>query len=156
MVFFCDSFAWFFGVLFGKNNKGLIKASPNKSIAGFCGGIFGSVLSGVMCWYLWNDLFTGTSEKTVNIWVLAGLGFVMSFCSILGDLVESVFKRSADCKDSGSIIPGRGGVLDSIDSIVFTAPVFFMYHAPASSSSRSQATRRSSIRRTKLFVTSPS
>ena len=125
MVFFCDSFAWFFGVLFGKNNKGLIKASPNKSIAGFCGGIFGSVLSGVMCWYLWNDLFTGTSEKTVSIWVLAGLGFVMSFCSILGDLVESVFKRSADCKDSGSIIPGRGGVLDSIDSIVFTAPVFY-------------------------------
>ncbi len=120
MVFFCDSLAWFFGVLFGKNNKGFIKASPNKSIAGFCGGIFGSMLSGALCWYLWHEeIFTG------SIYKLIGLGAVMAVSSIIGDLVESVFKRSADCKDSGNIVPGRGGILDSVDSIVFSAPVFY-------------------------------
>ncbi|WP_296668289.1 MULTISPECIES: phosphatidate cytidylyltransferase [unclassified Treponema] len=119
MVFFCDSLAWFFGVLFGKNNKGFIKASPNKSIAGFCGGIFGSILSGILSWFLWKNIFTGSAAKLVL------LGALISITSILGDLVESVLKRSADCKDSGSIIPGRGGILDSIDSIVFSAPVFY-------------------------------
>lgn len=119
MVFFCDSLAWFFGVLFGKNNKGFIKASPNKSIAGFCGGIFGSILSGFLSWLLWKDIFTGSVAKLIL------LGALISITSILGDLVESVLKRSADCKDSGSIIPGRGGILDSIDSIVFSAPVFY-------------------------------
>lgn len=119
MVFFCDSLAWFFGVLFGKNNKGFIKASPNKSIAGFCGGIFGSILSGILSWILWKDIFTGSVLKLIF------LGILISITSILGDLVESVLKRSSNCKDSGSIIPGRGGILDSIDSIVFSAPVFY-------------------------------
>ncbi|MGI5057903.1 phosphatidate cytidylyltransferase [Treponema pectinovorum] len=119
MVFFCDSLAWFFGVLFGKNNKGFIKASPNKSIAGFCGGIFGSILSGVLCYHLWSDIFTGSILKIIL------LGVLISLTSIIGDLVESVFKRSSQCKDSGSIIPGRGGILDSIDSIIFSAPVFY-------------------------------
>ena len=126
MVFLCDSLAWFFGVLFGKNNKGFIKASPNKSIAGFMGGILGSILSGAICWYLWNaetgiqnHIFEGSIVKLIC------LGAVMSLCSITGDLAESVFKRSGDCKDSGTIVPGRGGILDSIDSIIFSAPVFY-------------------------------
>lgn len=119
MVFFCDSLAWFFGVLFGKNNKGFIKASPNKSIAGFCGGIFGSILSGLLAYYIWGDIFTGSIVKIIL------LGVLISLTSIIGDLVESVFKRSSQCKDSGSIIPGRGGILDSIDSIIFSAPVFY-------------------------------
>ncbi len=119
MVFFCDSAAWLFGNLFGKNNKGFIKASPNKSIAGFCGGISGSVLSGCLSWSLWKNIFDGSPVKLIL------LGVLISITSILGDLVESVLKRSSDCKDSGSIIPGRGGILDSIDSIVFSAPVFY-------------------------------
>ena len=53
------------------------------------------------------------------------LGFLIALFAIIGDLVESVIKRSVDIKDSGSIIPGRGGLLDSIDSIVFAAPVFY-------------------------------
>ena len=119
MVFFCDSAAWLFGNLFGKNNKGFIKASPNKSIAGFCGGVLGSILSGCISWSLWNEIFAGSLLKLIL------LGVLISITSILGDLVESVLKRSSDCKDSGSIIPGRGGILDSIDSIVFSAPVFY-------------------------------
>ncbi len=120
MVCMCDSAAWFFGILFGKNNKGIIKASPNKSIAGFLGGFAGSVLSGIIGWTLFPNLFSGPVFKVV------ALGIVMAFVSILGDLVESVLKRSAQIKDSGSIIPGRGGILDSVDSIFFAAPVYYI------------------------------
>ncbi len=119
MVFMCDSLAWLFGNLFGKNNKGFIKSSPNKSIAGFIGGFFGSILCGIINYYLFRDIFTGSITKVVF------LGFLIALFAIIGDLVESVIKRSVDIKDSGSIIPGRGGLLDSIDSIVFAAPVFY-------------------------------
>ena len=54
------------------------------------------------------------------------LGFVTSLSAIIGDLIESVFKRSCQVKDSGSLIPGRGGILDSIDSIVIAAPIFYI------------------------------
>ncbi|MBO5137428.1 MAG: phosphatidate cytidylyltransferase [Spirochaetaceae bacterium] len=120
MVFICDSLAWLFGMCFGKNNRGFVKASPNKSIVGFIGGIIGSVLSGILGWYIWRDVFTGSITKMI----IAGI--VVAIASILGDLVESVFKRSAGCKDSGNIIPGRGGILDSIDSILMTAPVYYL------------------------------
>ncbi len=123
-VFMCDSLAWFFGVLFGKNNKGFIKASPNKSIAGFCGGIFGSVLVGLIGYYLvpkYCDvvIFDG------SVWKVIVTGIIMGFSAIIGDLTESVLKRSAEVKDSGNLIPGRGGMLDCVDSIVFSAPIYY-------------------------------
>lgn len=120
MVFMCDSLAWLFGSLFGKNNKGFIKASPNKSIAGFLGGILGSILSGILCYKIWPFIFVGSIFKIIL------LGFVISISSIIGDLVESVIKRSSECKDSGFLIPGRGGILDSIDSIIFSAPIYYI------------------------------
>lgn len=58
-------------------------------------------------------------------WFLVLTALVISFVSNLGDLFESVLKRSVQVKDSGSIMPGRGGILDSIDSIIFAAPVFY-------------------------------
>ncbi len=119
MVCMCDSVAWFFGVLFGKNNKGFIKASPNKSIAGFIGGFAGTILTGCIAHFLFPQAFTGSLVKILI------LSFFIAFVAIIGDLVESVLKRSVEIKDSGSIIPGRGGVLDSIDSIVFVAPVYY-------------------------------
>lgn len=122
MVFLCDSLAWFFGNLFGKNNKGFIKASPNKSIAGFCGGILGSILSGYLGWKFFPAVFAVGQSSLIKILVL---GFAMSLFSIVGDLFESVLKRSVGVKDSGNLIPGRGGVLDSIDSVVFSAPVYY-------------------------------
>ncbi len=123
-VFMCDSLAWFFGVLFGKNNKGFIKASPNKSIAGFCGGIFGSVLVGLAGYYLVPKycnvvIFDGA------VWKIIVTGIIMGLSAIIGDLTESVLKRSAEVKDSGNLIPGRGGMLDCVDSIVFSAPIFY-------------------------------
>ena len=54
------------------------------------------------------------------------MGFAVATAGITGDLIESVFKRSAGVKDSGSIIPGRGGILDSIDSILTAAPVYYI------------------------------
>jgi phosphatidate cytidylyltransferase len=120
MVFMCDSFAWFFGVLLGKNNRGVVAASPNKSIAGFIGGYIGAVLAGLIGWAVWPSVFYGTVLKTIL------LGIVIATSGIIGDLVESVFKRSANCKDSGVIIPGRGGILDSIDSILFSAPIYYI------------------------------
>ncbi|MBQ9206563.1 MAG: CDP-archaeol synthase [Treponema sp.] len=119
MVCMCDSVAWFFGVLLGKNNKGIIKASPNKSVAGFIGGFAGTMLTGAIAHFVFPEVFTGSLAKILV------LSFFIAFVAIIGDLVESVIKRSVEIKDSGTIIPGRGGVLDSIDSIVFVAPVYY-------------------------------
>lgn len=120
LVFSCDSFAWLFGMLFGKNNRGLLKVSPNKSIAGFLGGILSTIGISVLCKVLFPEVFTGSYIKNIF------LGLIISISSILGDLVESLFKRSASCKDSGQVIIGRGGILDSIDSILFSAPLYFI------------------------------
>lgn len=124
MVFACDSLAWFFGMLFGKGNRGFIPASPNKSVAGFIGGIIGSVLIGIGAVIFFPSIFASVLVKPA---VLGGilLGFAVSIAAILGDLAESVMKRSSNMKDSGNLIPGRGGVLDSIDSIALAAPVFY-------------------------------
>ncbi len=120
MVFMCDSIAWFLGVLFGKRNRGIVKASPNKSCIGFLGGFIGSVGAGILGYYLWPQIFSGSVLKIIFT------GLCMALSSIVGDLTESVFKRSSGIKDSGKIIPGRGGILDSIDSIVVSAPIFYL------------------------------
>lgn len=119
MVFLCDSFAWFFGILLGKNNRGLIKASPNKSIAGFIGGFLGSITAGILGFYLFPYLFAGSILKIIVLSIFVALS------AIVGDLAESIFKRSAGIKDSGNIIPGRGGVLDCVDSITLAAPIYY-------------------------------
>lgn len=120
MVCFCDSFAWLFGVLFGKSNRGFVKASPNKSVAGFLGGIIGSVIAGIAGYFAWPAIFEGSLFKIIFA------GIVIAVSSIVGDLAESVMKRSCNFKDSGNIIPGRGGLLDSIDSILMSAPLYYM------------------------------
>lgn len=119
MIFLCDSGAWFFGMLFGKKNRGIVKASPNKSIAGFLGGIIGTIVVSLLMRSFFPNVFHASIFKTILFALL------ISFSAIVGDLIESVFKRSANVKDSGVLIPGRGGILDSIDSILFSAPVFY-------------------------------
>ena len=119
-VFMCDSAAWFFGILFGKKTRGFVAASPNKSLVGFIGGIIGSILSGVIFKSIFPNIIT------VSYTNLIILGLITSVASIIGDLIESVFKRSCGVKDSGTIIPGRGGILDSIDSVLIAAPIFYI------------------------------
>ena len=120
MTFICDSFAWLFGMTLGKGNRGFIKVSPNKSIVGFIGGILGSITIAILAQYFFPQILPGHFYKAII------LGFIVSLFAITGDLVESLLKRSADCKDSGNVIMGRGGILDSIDSLLFVAPVFYI------------------------------
>ena len=119
MTFGCDSFAWLFGMLLGKNNRGFIKASPKKSIAGFVGGFIGSIAAAVASFYFFNKQFNGKLRELIIIALFTAL------FAIIGDIIESILKRSADVKDSGKVILGRGGILDSIDSLLIAAPVFY-------------------------------
>lgn len=120
IIFGCDSCAWFFGVTMGKNNRGVIMASPNKSIMGFVGGYVGPIISVLIAFFFFPVL------KTYPLWKIIVLTAATSTSAILGDLVESVLKRCSNTKDSGNIIPGRGGLLDSVDSIIFSAPVYYL------------------------------
>jgi phosphatidate cytidylyltransferase len=132
-----DSFAWLFGSLFGANNRGIVSVSPNKSIAGFIGGLIGSVLVAIGALIIFPDIFNiKAQDYTMSSYVylytplvMAGIISIIGLCTgiaaTLGDLAESAIKRSCDFKDSGNFMLGRGGVLDSIDSIAVAAPVFY-------------------------------
>lgn len=121
LVFGNDVFAFLFGMSLGKNNKGFIKVSPNKSIAGFVGGTLSTIVLSV----LFCTFYPGISEL-VSLGHAIILGFMVSVSSNIGDLIESAYKRAADVKDSGHLIPGRGGLLDSIDSMLASAPIFWL------------------------------
>jgi phosphatidate cytidylyltransferase len=126
MVFGSDSVAWAAGMLFGKGNRGVVAASPNKSVAGFIGGIGASILVGAGAEFFGKDLLVSRFLPPLAAGIL--LGFLSGCASSLGDLAESALKRSSGMKDSGALIPGRGGVLDSIDSIALAAPVFYLVY----------------------------
>ncbi len=120
IVFGSDSMAYFMGMLFGKNNKGFVKCSPNKSIAGFIGGTILVAVIGAVIALLWPDLLPFTPSEAFVLYLLT------SIFGTAGDLFESMIKRSAGVKDAGFIIPGRGGMLDCIDSISIAAPIFVL------------------------------
>jgi phosphatidate cytidylyltransferase len=124
MVFGSDSVAWAAGMLFGKGNRGIVAASPNKSVAGFVGGIGTSILVGAGAEFFIRDTLVSRFFPPLAAGIL--LGFLSGCASSLGDLAESALKRSSGMKDSGALIPGRGGILDSIDSIALAAPVFYL------------------------------
>jgi phosphatidate cytidylyltransferase len=121
-----DSAAWAFGMLFGKGNRGIFPASPNKSAAGFAAGLLASVAVCTGAAYLLPGAFE--PDKLPRLPGGIFLGLFSGIAVTLGDLAESAIKRCCNIKDSGFLVPGRGGVLDSIDSIAFTAPVFFMLY----------------------------
>jgi phosphatidate cytidylyltransferase len=114
-----DSLAWLTGVLWGKSTKNILAVSPNKSLVGFIGGFFASLIVIMASSLLWPGYFPLSLPKA------AVMGTALGVSTILGDLAESALKRSAGVKDSGNLIPGRGGLLDSIDSPIFNGPVFF-------------------------------
>ena len=118
LVFGSDTCAYIVGIAFGRNNRGIIKVSPNKSVAGFIGGILIPAVIGMLSAWIFPDVFTYSRAAGFI------LGGVTAAVAAAGDLIESSFKRSAAVKDSGTIVPGRGGVLDSIDSIVMAAPAY--------------------------------
>jgi phosphatidate cytidylyltransferase len=126
MVFANDSAAWAAGMLFGKGSRGIISASPNKSIPGFAGGIGASILIGLGAEIFVPGAFVSSRLPNFLAGILTGLS--TGIAASLGDLAESAMKRSSDMKDSGTLIPGRGGVLDTIDSISLAAPVFYLLY----------------------------
>ncbi|GHU23944.1 phosphatidate cytidylyltransferase [Spirochaetia bacterium] len=122
-----DSLAWVFGTLFGKGNRGIIPVSPNKSAAGFCGGLIASIIVGIGAVFIVPDAFNSRTMPPVLSGFL--LGIITGIIAIFGDLAESALKRSVNVKDSGVLIPGRGGILDSIDSISMAAPVYYLLYS---------------------------
>ena len=124
-----DSAAWFFGNLFGKNNRGVIPVSPNKSVAGYIGGIFISVAISAGALFLFPSVFSVVNPHSPLIITFAAvLGLFTGIFANLGDLAESAIKRSCEFKDSGHVIMGRGGILDSIDSVAVAAPVYYLLY----------------------------
>lgn len=111
-----DTFAYITGKAFGKH-KLFQRVSPKKTIEGFVGGIFFTLLMAFILSYF----FTFTSA---TIWLIVALS--LSVFGTIGDLVESQFKRIAKVKDSGTIMPGHGGILDRLDSIIFAAPFLYV------------------------------
>lgn len=122
LVFSNDIFAYVFGMLFGKGHGNVVKVSPKKSMAGFIGGTFSCIAICLLYFVLFK-------EKLPDFYPVycALMALTVSMASNVGDLIESVFKRSAGVKDSSNIVPGRGGILDCIDSILTAAPVFFIF-----------------------------
>jgi phosphatidate cytidylyltransferase len=115
-----DSLAWLTGVTLGKR-KNLVAASPNKSLAGFIGGMGGSCAGILLARFLFPSAFASSS-----VWALLVMALAVGIAAISGDLFESALKRSVGVKDSGHMVPGRGGFLDSFDSLLFAAPVFYV------------------------------
>ena len=121
-----DSLAWVTGMLFGKNNRGVIPVSPNKSLAGYIGGMMASIGVCTAMAYIFPQAFVPDQIPRLPSAIL--LGFFSGITVILGDLAESAIKRSSGFKDSGRLFPGRGGVLDSTDSVALTAPLFYVLY----------------------------
>ncbi len=111
-----DSLAYYAGRLFGKR-KLCPAVSPGKTVVGFVGGLVGSVTVSVL---LARFLFVDHDPLVMGL-----AAALLSCVGVLGDLCESVIKRAMAVKDSGSILPGHGGILDRIDSLLFTAPILY-------------------------------
>lgn len=111
-----DAGAYFVGTKFGRH-KLIQRISPNKSLEGALGGAAMSLVVALVC----------KSFLPISFRHLFFLGFVVAILSQLGDLAESLIKRDAGVKDSGWIIPGLGGILDIIDSLLFTGPFLYFY-----------------------------
>ena len=112
-----DSGAYIVGSLIGKH-KLFERISPKKTWEGFFGGAFSALLA---AWGISRFLH----ELSLMHWMI--VGSITSCFGTVGDLVESQLKRSIDIKDSGRILPGHGGILDRFDSILFSAPIVFVY-----------------------------
>ncbi len=117
LIWVSDSMAYVCGRLFGKH-KLWERISPKKTWEGFIGGlIFTVATAGFVAHWCFADVHTFHSEIK---WCI--IGFVISVTGMLGDMVESLFKRSIDVKDSGTILPGHGGILDRFDALFLSVP----------------------------------
>ncbi len=120
-----DSAAYFGGRRFGRN-KLIPSVSPGKTVEGSVAGITATVLV-ALPYAFWLEQFP---TYRVSLPVALGLGLLVAVAAQVGDLVESLLKRDAGVKDSGTLLPGHGGALDRFDALLFTIPLayfFFFY-----------------------------
>lgn len=118
LIWINDTMAYVVGKSIGKK-KLFERISPKKTIEGFLGGVSFSVLTSFF-------IATYYIHQPISQWVFIAL--IVGVFGTLGDLIESKFKRVASVKDSGRIMPGHGGILDRLDSIIFAAPFVFLFY----------------------------
>lgn len=116
-----DTGAYLVGSAIGRR-KLVPHISPGKTWQGFWGSLVFAVGGSYFVWWLLGDLVPLVGPAGAGV-----LGLSLALVAVLGDLAESIMKRSLAVKDSGHVMPGIGGVLDLIDSIIFTAPVYYLY-----------------------------
>ncbi|MGC6438471.1 MAG: phosphatidate cytidylyltransferase [Flavobacteriaceae bacterium] len=117
LIWINDSSAYLVGKNFGRQ-KLFESISPKKTIEGFLGGVFFSALGSYLIYSYTNDL-------KFSYWLI--LSVLVSVFGTIGDLLESKYKRQAEVKDSGSLIPGHGGILDRMDSAIVAAPFVYLF-----------------------------
>lgn len=115
-----DTGAYFAGRAFGKHPLAP-RVSPKKTWEGFAGGLVAAIV-GVF-------IVRAVADLPIALWEAVALGAALGSAAVLGDLSESLLKRAFDVKDSGWIMPGHGGILDRIDSLLFVAPLLYAFAA---------------------------
>ena len=121
-IFANDTGAFFIGRAKGKHK--LVPAiSPAKTWEGAIGGLVSSILGSIIIVVILNLI----SPFTLKYWQVIPLGFLISFFAQIGDLVESLLKRNMGIKESGTLLPGHGGILDRFDSLIFVGPVVYYF-----------------------------
>jgi phosphatidate cytidylyltransferase len=118
---FSDSGAYATGSLIGRH-KMIPRISPGKTWEGFAGAIVVSTLASLIFVHFLGSKMAGMNWKHAII-----LGIILSITAVVGDLIESLIKREAGVKDSGKFFPGIGGILDLLDSLLFNAPIMYLY-----------------------------
>jgi phosphatidate cytidylyltransferase len=118
---FSDTGAYVIGSLFGKH-KMIPRISPGKTWEGFVGAIVTSTSASLIYVHFLHAHLAG-----MNYFHATFLGILLSVTAVVGDLIESIFKREAGVKDSGQWFPGMGGILDLLDSLLFNAPLMYLY-----------------------------
>jgi phosphatidate cytidylyltransferase len=118
---FSDMGAYLTGSLIGRH-KMIPRISPNKTWEGFAGAIILSTAASLVFVHFFHDRMFRMNWKHGVV-----LGVILSSAAVVGDLIESLFKREAGVKDSGRFFPGIGGILDLLDSLLFNAPIMYLY-----------------------------
>jgi phosphatidate cytidylyltransferase len=124
LVWVNDTFAFLTGSLFGRH-KLWVRISPKKSWEGLIGGVVFTVGIAALCGYLFRPQLAGFGADAMAI-----VGVIVAVSATFGDLIESMIKRTVGVKDSGNLIPGHGGILDRIDSLLLVMPAItiFIYY----------------------------
>ncbi|MEW6109513.1 MAG: phosphatidate cytidylyltransferase [Nitrospirota bacterium] len=115
-VWAADSMAYYAGTSIGKR-KLYKEISPNKTVAGAAGSVIGGILGAA--------LIKATILQQISLYQTILIGSVVGITTVIGDLVESMFKRDAGVKDSSNVVPGHGGVLDKLDGVTFAGPALY-------------------------------